>query len=59
MAKSSPGWIVGTSLQLDAVDRVAAEVPRARRLPDVPGAAHLLPLERPDVVNPSLLAFLP
>jgi pimeloyl-ACP methyl ester carboxylesterase len=40
-------------------DRIAAEVPRARRLPDVPGAAHLLPLERPDVVNPGLLTFLP
>jgi 3-oxoadipate enol-lactonase len=40
-------------------DRIAAEAPRARRLPDVPGAAHLLSLERPDVVNPSLLAFLP
>jgi 3-oxoadipate enol-lactonase len=40
-------------------DRIAAEVPGARRLPDVPDAAHLLPLERPDVVNAALLAFLP
>ena len=40
-------------------DRIAAEVPQARQLPDVPGAAHLLPLERPDVVNPILLGFLP
>jgi 3-oxoadipate enol-lactonase len=40
-------------------DRIAAEVPQARRLPDVPDAAHLLPLERPDAVNPALLAFLP
>jgi pimeloyl-ACP methyl ester carboxylesterase len=40
-------------------DRIAAEVPQARRLPDVPDAAHLLPLERPGAVNPALLAFLP
>jgi 3-oxoadipate enol-lactonase len=40
-------------------DRIAVEVPRARRLPDVPGAGHLLPLERPNVVNSDLLAFLP
>jgi 3-oxoadipate enol-lactonase len=40
-------------------DRIAADVPQARRLPDVPGAAHLLPLERPELVNAALLAFLP
>lgn len=40
-------------------DRIATEVAQARRLPDVPDAAHLLPLERPDSVNPALLAFLP
>ncbi len=37
---------------------IAAHIPGARRLPDVPDAAHLLPLERPDVVNAALLAFL-
>jgi 3-oxoadipate enol-lactonase len=40
-------------------DRIAASVPASRRLPDVPDAAHLLPLERPDAVNAALLAFLP
>ncbi|WP_405116004.1 alpha/beta hydrolase [Micromonospora sp. NBC_01405] len=39
-------------------DRIAAEVPGAVRLPDVPDAGHLLPLERPDAVNPALLDFL-
>lgn len=39
-------------------DRLAAEIPDARRLPDVPDAAHLLPLERPEPVNEALLAFL-
>ena len=39
-------------------DQIAASMPRARRLPDVPDAAHLLPLERPDVVNPILQTFL-
>lgn len=39
-------------------DRIAAEVPQARRLPDVADAAHLLPLERPDIVNTALLEFL-
>lgn len=39
-------------------DRIAAEVPDAVRLPDVPDAGHLLPLERPDAVNPALLGFL-
>lgn len=39
-------------------DRIAAEVPAARRLPDVPDAAHLLPLERPEWVNRALLALL-
>ncbi|GAB3952100.1 alpha/beta fold hydrolase [Micromonospora vulcania] len=39
-------------------DRIAAEVPGAVRLPDVPDAAHLLPLERPEVVNAALLDFL-
>ncbi|TDC78398.1 alpha/beta fold hydrolase [Micromonospora sp. KC606] len=40
-------------------DRIAAEVPGAVRLPDVPDAAHLLPLERPEAVNAALLNFLP
>lgn len=39
-------------------DRIAAEAPGAVRLPDVPDAGHLLPLERPDAVNPALLDFL-
>ena len=40
-------------------DRIAAAVPAGRRMPNVPDAAHLLPLERPDPVNAALLAFLP
>ncbi|MBX7265027.1 alpha/beta hydrolase [Micromonospora sp. Llam7] len=40
-------------------DRIAAEAPQAIRLPDVPDAAHLLPLERPGPVNAALLDFLP
>ncbi|MGW4497336.1 alpha/beta fold hydrolase [Micromonospora sp. NPDC004336] len=40
-------------------DRIAAEAPDATRLPDVPDAAHLLPLERPGPVNAALLDFLP
>ncbi|NES15665.1 MULTISPECIES: alpha/beta fold hydrolase [Micromonospora] len=40
-------------------DRIAAEAPRGVRLPDVPDAAHLLPLERPEPVNAALLDFLP
>ena len=40
-------------------DRIAAEVPGAIRLPDVPDAGHLLPLERPGPVNEALLGFLP
>ncbi|MBQ1015489.1 alpha/beta fold hydrolase [Micromonospora sp. M51] len=39
-------------------DRIAAEVSGAVRLPDVPNAAHLLPLERPEPVNAALLDFL-
>jgi 3-oxoadipate enol-lactonase len=39
-------------------DRIAAEVPGAVRLPDVPDAAHLLPLERPEAVNAALRTFL-
>ena len=39
-------------------DRLATEMPRATRLPDVPNAAHLLPLEQPEPVNAALLAFL-
>ncbi|MFG1952342.1 alpha/beta fold hydrolase [Micromonospora sp. NPDC048830] len=39
-------------------DRIAAEAPGAVRLPDVPDAGHLLPLERPDAVNAALLDFL-
>ena len=40
-------------------DRIATDVPDAVRLPDVPDAGHLLPLERPGVVNEALLEFLP
>lgn len=40
-------------------DRIAAEAPEGVRLPDVPDAAHLLPLERPEPVNAALLDFLP
>ncbi|MFU8875256.1 alpha/beta fold hydrolase [Micromonospora sp. SL4-19] len=40
-------------------DRIAAEAPQGVRLPDVPDAAHLLPLERPEPVNAALLDFLP
>jgi pimeloyl-ACP methyl ester carboxylesterase len=39
-------------------DRIAAEVPGAIRLPNVPDAGHLLPLERPEAVNAALLDFL-
>jgi 3-oxoadipate enol-lactonase len=39
-------------------DQIAAAIPQARHLPDMPGAAHLLPLERPDLVTPILHAFL-
>jgi 3-oxoadipate enol-lactonase len=39
-------------------DQITATVPRAQRLPDVPDTAHLLPLERPDLVNPILQEFL-
>ncbi|MFY1696237.1 alpha/beta fold hydrolase [Solwaraspora sp. WMMA2101] len=39
-------------------DLLAAGIPQARRLPDVPGAAHLLPLERPAEVNAALHDFL-
>src|SRR5581483_10572019 len=38
---------------------LTAQIPGARRLPDVPDAAHLLPLERPDPVNAALHVFLP
>ncbi|SCE75589.1 Pimeloyl-ACP methyl ester carboxylesterase [Micromonospora viridifaciens] len=40
-------------------DQIAAEAPQGVRLPDVPNAAHLLPLERPEPVNAALLNFLP
>ncbi|GAB2959282.1 alpha/beta hydrolase [Micromonospora polyrhachis] len=40
-------------------DQIVTEVPGAVRLPDVPDAGHLLPLERPGPVNEALLAFLP
>ncbi|HEX7745069.1 MAG TPA: alpha/beta hydrolase [Micromonosporaceae bacterium] len=39
-------------------DRVAAAVPGAVRLPDIPNAAHLAPLEQPGPVNAALLDFL-
>jgi 3-oxoadipate enol-lactonase len=44
---------------LRLADLIAAQVPGGTRLPDVPDAGHLLPLERPDQINPALLAFLP
>ncbi|MGW4293446.1 alpha/beta fold hydrolase, partial [Micromonospora chersina] len=40
-------------------DRIATEAPQGKRLPDVPNAGHLLPLERPEPVNAALLDFLP
>ncbi|WP_244933186.1 alpha/beta fold hydrolase [Micromonospora tulbaghiae] len=40
-------------------DRIADEAPNGVRLPDVPDAAHLLPLERPTETNTALLSFLP
>ncbi|MFI7548594.1 alpha/beta fold hydrolase [Micromonospora sediminimaris] len=40
-------------------DRIAAEAPHAIRPPDIPNAAHLLPLEHPTQVNQQLLTFLP
>ncbi|WDZ85538.1 alpha/beta fold hydrolase [Micromonospora cathayae] len=39
-------------------DLIAATAPDAVRVPDVPDAAHLLPLERPAPVNAALLDFL-
>jgi 3-oxoadipate enol-lactonase len=39
-------------------DRLAAEIPGGRRHPDIPDAAHLAPLERPDPVAAALLDFL-
>ena len=38
-------------------DRLAAEIPPARRLADMSGAAHLLPLECPEPVAAALLDF--
>lgn len=40
-------------------DRIAAEAPQGVRLADVPDAAHLAPLERPEPVNEALREFLP
>jgi pimeloyl-ACP methyl ester carboxylesterase len=42
----------------DLADRLAAELPYGRRLPDIPGAAHLLPLERPEPVASAIRDFL-
>lgn len=39
-------------------DLIAATVPTAVRLPDLPNAAHLLPLERPAECNAALRRFL-
>jgi 3-oxoadipate enol-lactonase len=39
-------------------DRLATEIPGARRLPDIPGAAHLPPLDQPEAVNQILRDFL-
>ncbi|WP_405091381.1 alpha/beta hydrolase [Micromonospora sp. NBC_01392] len=40
-------------------DRIAAEAPHGVRLPDIPNAAHLFPLEHPTEVNTALRTFLP
>ncbi|MEV1330225.1 alpha/beta hydrolase [Micromonospora costi] len=40
-------------------DRIADEAPGGVRMPDIPDAAHLAPLERPEPVNAALLDFLP
>ncbi|MET9301491.1 alpha/beta hydrolase [Micromonospora aurantiaca] len=40
-------------------DRIADEAPQGVRMPNVPDAAHLLPLERPTETNAALLPFLP
>ncbi len=39
-------------------DLVAATAPRAARAPDLPDAAHLLPVEQPEEISRRLLAFL-
>jgi 3-oxoadipate enol-lactonase len=39
-------------------DRLVAGIPGARRLPDVPDAGHLLPLEHPEPVAAAVTAFL-
>jgi len=44
-------------LDPDHLDAVAARLPRARRR-DVPGAGHLLPMERPGTVADALLDFV-
>jgi pimeloyl-ACP methyl ester carboxylesterase len=43
---------------LELADRLAAGIPRGYRLPDVPDAAHLLPLERPEPVAAVVLDLL-
>jgi len=52
--------MVGTEDQLtppDAARTMASAIPGAE-LVEVPGTAHLLTLERPDIVNPVLASFL-
>jgi 3-oxoadipate enol-lactonase len=39
-------------------DRLGAELPHARLLPDVPNAGHLLPLEQPELAATAVLDFL-
>ncbi len=39
-------------------DLVAATAPRATRAPDIPEAAHLLPVEHPETVSRQVLTFL-
>ncbi|MFV2009265.1 MULTISPECIES: alpha/beta fold hydrolase [unclassified Micromonospora] len=43
---------------LALADLISTGIPTARRLPDVPGAAHLLPLECPGPVDAALREFL-
>jgi 3-oxoadipate enol-lactonase len=57
-----PAWVFAGADDVADIrqlaDRLAAEIPRARRLPDVPDAAHLVPLERPEPVAAAVRDFL-
>jgi 3-oxoadipate enol-lactonase len=58
----APAWVLAGAADLPEVraraDRLAAGMPRGVRLPDVPDAAHLAPLERPAALAATLDAFL-